>query len=368
MQLWRGGFSMSTHAQISLVLLVIGALFLPQANCFAQDVLPPALEEVAASTRQWTGVAVSKCGRTFVSYPRWTKGLPYSVAELDASGMPTPFPTKEWNTWTGIENPRERFVAVQSIFVDDKNHVWVLDTGNPEFNGVIPNAAKLVEVDLAGPKVLNTFIFPASIAKPDSYLNDVRVDSKTRTAFITDSGNGAIIVVYLGTKQYRRLLDSHPSTHAEKDVFITVAGSKWLRDGKVPQVHADGIALDSKGGQLYFQALTGKTLYRVATDVLRDPTLDDEAIAAKLTVVAEVGPSDGLLFGPEEKLYIASLEHNAVRTLTREGRLEVIMDGEEIAWPDSFSVDPEGRVYFTVSRIHEGRTPSSVYKIFRLAK
>jgi sugar lactone lactonase YvrE len=206
------------------------------------------------------------------------------------------------------------------------------------------------------------------VAKPDSYLNDVRVDTRTGTAFITDSGNGALIVVYLSSKQFRRILDNHPSTHAEKDVTITVGGTKWLRDGKTPQIHADGIALDSKGGQLYFQALTGKTLYRIATDVLRDPTLDDEAIARKLTVVAEVGPSDGLLFGPGGKLYLSSLEHNAIRALSPEGKLDVIIDGEEIAWPDSFSIDPEGRVYFTVSRIHEGQTPSSVYKIFRLSK
>ncbi len=359
---------MASHARLSLVLVLVGALLVPQANCFAQDILPPALEEVAASTRQWTGIAVSKCGRTFVSYPRWSKGLPYSVAELDASGMPTPFPSKEWNTWTGIENPKKRFVAVQSIFVDNDNHVWVLDTGNPEFKGVIPNAAKLVEIDLAGPKVLNTYIFPRTVAKSDSYLNDVRVDSKTRAAFITDSGNGALIVVYLATKRYRRILDDHPSTHSEKDVSITVAGNKWVRDGKPPQVHADGIALDTKGGQLYFQALTGKTLYRVATDVLRDPTLDDAAIAEKLTTVAEVGPSDGLLFAPDGKLYLSSLEHNAIRTLSPEGKLDVLIGDDELAWVDSFSIDPEGRIYFTVSRIHEGRTPSSVYKIFRLSK
>ncbi len=359
---------MIKNSNLSLVLLVFVVLLLPRQNCFADELLPPVLEEVAASTRQWTGISVSKCGRTFVSYPRWSKGLPYSVAELDASGTPTPFPNREWNTWTGIENPMKRFIAVQSVFVDDENHVWVLDTGNPEFKGVIPNGAKLVEIDLAGPKVVNTILFPPTVAKADSYLNDVRVDTKTNTAFITDSGNGALIVVYLTSKRFRRILDDHPSTHAERDVSITVSGSKWLREGKVPQVHADGIALDVKGGQLYFQALTGKTLYRVATDVLRDPTLDDAAIAEKLTVVAEVGPSDGLLFGPDGKLYLSSLEHNAVRTLSAEGKLDVVIDGAEISWPDSFSFDPEGRVYFTTSRIHEGKTPSSVYKIFRLVK
>lgn len=354
--------------RVALVLLVVGALVLPQAALRADEILPPALEEVAASTRQWTGIAVSKCGRTFVSYPRWSKGLPYSVAELDASGTPTPFPDKEWNTWTGRENPLKRLVAVQSIFVDDRNHVWILDTGNPEFKGVLSNGAKLVEIDLAGPKVVRTIAFPRTVARPDSYLNDLRIDTKTNTAFITDSGNGAIIVVYLSTTSFRRLLDDHPSTHAEPGAFVTVSGSKWLRDGKPPQIHADGIALDTKSGYLYFQALTAKTLYRVPTVVLRDPSLDDAAIGKKVEVVAEVGPSDGLLFGPGDKLYISSLEHNAVRTLSPDGRLEMLVEGDQISWPDTFTVDPEGRVYFTVSRIHEGQTPTDVYKIFRLVK
>ncbi len=352
---------------VALMLLLLGALMLPLQTAVA-DESTVVLEEVAASTRQWTGISISKSGRTFVSYPRWTKGLPHSVAELDAAGTPTPFPTREWNSWTGIENPGKRFIAVQSIFIDADDHLWVLDTGNPEFKGVIPGGAKLVEIDLAKAEVLNTFLFPRTVALPDSYLNDVRVDARTRTAFITDSGNGAIVVAYLATQRYRRLLDNHPSTHAEPDLTITVAGSPWLRDGKTPQVHADGIALDTAGDMLYFQALTGKKLYRVSTLVLRDPTLDDAAVAAQVQEVAEVGPSDGLLFGPSGKLYLSSIEQSAIRTLSADGKLAVLATGDEISWPDSFSADAEGRVYFTTSRIHEGKAPTTVYKIFRLSQ
>lgn len=358
---------MRSYIRIAAVLLVLGAQAWLLRSGMAQEGTP-VLEEVAASTRQWTGIAISKSGRTFVSYPRWNKGLPHSVAELDAAGTPTPFPDREWNTWTGIEKPRKRFVAVQSIFIDSADHLWVLDSGNPEFNGLIPGAAKLVEVDLNGPRVLNTFVFPGTIALRDSYLNDVRVDAKTRTAFITDSGNGAIIIAYLSTQRYRRLLDNHPSAHAVKDLAITVAGSQWLREGVAPQVHADGLALDVNGGMLYFQALTGKQLYRISTLALRDPTLDDAAIAAQVEAVAEVGPSDGLFFGPDGNLYLSSIEQNAIRTLSPDGKLTTLIANDEISWPDSFSVDPEGRIYFTTSRIHEGKSPSTVYKIFRLVK
>ena len=45
------------------------------------------------------------------------------------------------------------------------------------------------------------------------------------------------------------------------------------KTGKAPEVHADGIAFDKKGGWLYYHPLTGVTLYRIKTDHLRDETL-----------------------------------------------------------------------------------------------
>ena len=58
----------------------------------------PSLEVVASSTRLWTGVAVSREGRVFVNYPRWSDDVPLSVAELK-DGEPVAFPSAEWNRW-----------------------------------------------------------------------------------------------------------------------------------------------------------------------------------------------------------------------------------------------------------------------------
>jgi sugar lactone lactonase YvrE len=348
---------------IALAVMLVGTVTDP---ALAQEARPPQLQEVAASTRQWTGIAISRDNKIFVSYPRWTKGLPYSVAQLDSSGTPIPYPDRDWNSWTGIENPTKHFVAVQSVYVDSKNHLWVLDTGNPEFAGVIPNAAKLVEIDPAGPTVVRTVLFPPTVARHDSYLNDVRVDRRTDTAFITDSGNGALVIVYLTSGRFRRVLDDHPATHGEAGLTVTIGETPWLRGGKAPVVHADGIALDPTGKTLYFQALTGKTLYRIGTEVLRDPTLDDAAIAEKLEVVAEVGPSDGLLMEADATLLLTSLEKNAISALSPEGKLTIRITDPAIAWPDSLASDGKGSFYFTTSRIHEGNAPTTVYKIFKV--
>ena len=68
------------------------------------------LVEVASSERLWTGVAVSKKGRIFVNYPRWSDDVTFSVGEINATGGAVPFPDEEWNTWDGSTASADRFV------------------------------------------------------------------------------------------------------------------------------------------------------------------------------------------------------------------------------------------------------------------
>ncbi len=113
-----------------------------------------------------------------------------------------------------------------------------------------------MKVDLNTNQVVQTIPFGEDIAPSKSYLNDVRIDTKANTAFITESGKGAIIVVDLKTGKARRLLDGHKSTQFEKDVKITVDGKELLDQEKKapPQIAADGIALDVKNDYLYYHA------------------------------------------------------------------------------------------------------------------
>lgn len=49
-------------------------------------------------------------------------------------------------------------------------------------------------------------------------------------------------------------------------------------DGRGVEFAVDGIALSPDGQYLYYQALTGRTLYRIATAALRDSTLSAAAL------------------------------------------------------------------------------------------
>lgn len=321
------------------------------------------LEIVAESKRQWTGVAVSPDGRLFVNYPRWSDEVPISVAEL-IDGRPVPYPDETWNAFEPGKDPKTHFVCVQSVTVDAAGRLWILDPANPKFGGVVPGGPKLLEVDLASDEVVRTYRFDAEVAPEGSYLNDVRVDVERDVAYLSESGMGALVVLDLATGTSRRLLADHPSTNAEP-IDITIEGRAWKRGGQTPQVHADGIGLSPDGRWVYYQALTGRTMYRVPTQALRDASLDAGRLASQVERVAESGVSDGLIFDANGNLYLSSLEENAINRLTPAHERERVVHDPRLAWPDSFALGSDGWIYVTTALIHRGAEPKDPYRLWR---
>lgn len=348
---------------------LIVSIFAVVIQIICMSVLPgiaenKTLEAVAISDAQWTGLAVSKEGRLFVNYPRWSDSVPVSAAEL-INGKAVPYPNNTLNDWQPGENPATHLVCVQALFIDSKNRLWILDPANPGFKGVIPGGPKLLKVNLTTNRVVRTFHFDSDIALQNSYLNDVRIDTQREFAFITDSGDGALIVLNLKTGKARRRLVNHASTAAE-EVLLTIGGKPWLLNGDPPRVHADGIAYDARTDRVYYQALTGRTMYRISGAALRQFDLSENAIAVQVERVGNTGASDGLIFHPKGYVYISAIEHDAIFRTTPEGRVETVVQDQRIAWPDSFSFGPDGKLYFTTSRIHEGVTPTGQYGIYRI--
>jgi sugar lactone lactonase YvrE len=322
------------------------------------------LIEVAGSDRQWTGVAVSRDGRIFVNYPRWSDDVTFSVGEIQASGDITPFPNAKWNAWDGETGPGEHFICVQSVFIDEDDDLWILDAANPGFMGTVAGGSKLIRIDLGGNRVEDTIVFDEDVAPPEGYLNDVRIDTGLQTAYITDSGLGAILVVDLKTGKSRRLLSDHPSTKSE-GITLTIGGREWLRAGKPPHVHSDGLALTPDGKYLYYQALTGRTLYRIETRWLRDRTLSAQQLGRKVESMYETGAADGIAFGHDRYLYVTAIEDNAIKKFVRLGTLETVVEDSRLRWPDSIARGPDGFLYVTTSQIHLGPDPGEPYRLLK---
>lgn len=331
---------------------------------------------VAARTpKQLAGVAISRSGRIFVNFPRWVDEPTPSVAEVAPDGSLVPYPDAEINAWDKVPGATAatHFVCVQSVVADADDHLWILDPAAPGFETVVAGGAKLLQVNLATDQILRVYAFDEVAAPGKSYLNDVRVAHGH--AFITDSGLGAIVVLDLATGVARRLLADHPSTRAEAGVDPVIGGRpfRFSADHTTPQVHTDGIAIDPAQRHVYYKALTGRTLYRVAIAALLDQTLTAEELGRRVERVAVTDVSDGLEFDGPGNLYMTALERDAITVLRPDGRYEVLATAPEFAWPDTITLSRDGDLLFSASQFHrmpafhdgvDQRTPP--YQVFRL--
>jgi sugar lactone lactonase YvrE len=333
-----------------------------------------ALTIVAQFDHQATGVAVTQDGRRFVNFPRWTDDAPISVAEVMKDGSLRPYPDAKWNSWRNAranEMPvSDYFVCVQSIVPDNHGNLWVVDPGAPGNEKILPGAPKLVKIDLQTNQVTKVIPVPGDVALQGTYLNDIRFSPDGRTGYITDSGTrGAIIVVDLDSGKSWRTLDGHPSTQIDKTVTVTLDGQPLKRpDGRQPAFAADGIAISNDGRMLYYQALTGKTLYAVDTAKLRRGVSEADRAAAVRTV-ATTNVADGLWMSRAGVLYITSPADYSVKRLDGTTTRTVLTD-KRLRWPDTFSEGADGRLYLTASHIQDtvwftpGAPPSIVTQLY----
>lgn len=330
------------------------------------------LQEVARSQRRWTGVAVSPFGDIFVNYPRWSDDTTFSVGRIGADRIARPFPNTAWNTWAPGDDPATHFVCVQSVYADSHNRLWVLDAASPKMAGIVSGGAKLVCFDIPTGKLIRNYRFAADMLLPNSYLNDVRVDNNYGFAYISDSGAGGLLVVNIQDGEQngktRRLLDASPATHAEK-IDVTINGSPWTFLGRKPVVNVDGLALSRNGQWLYFHALTGRTLYRINTEWLRDDRL---TASQTVDLVQRMGfdrPCDGMEVDAGGNVYLTDVEQNCItRAVPKEDgtvRYEKMLTDSRLEWPDSLAWDSAGALYVTTSRLGSD-SEGGPYRLFKL--
>lgn len=317
----------------------------------------PALELVAQSPRQWTGIAVSKDNRVFVNFPRWSEDVPLSVAELK-NGQVSAWPDAAWNEWKPGSAEQNHFVAVQSVVIDDRDRLWAVDTGNPWFKGVIATP-RLLQFELSSGRLVRSYAFPPEVSSGDSYLNDVRVDTEREVAYLTDSQAGGLVVLDLKSGSARKVLKDHPSTHAETD-HLMVLGRRFDR-----AVQSDGIALSPDRKTLYWSVLTGHSLWRIPTEALLDTKLDDKALASRVEKAHTIVAPDGILFDSSGVLWLGGLEDGSIYRYVPGGAYEQVIHDARLLWPDSFAEGPKGWIYVTTTQIHLPPAERGPYGIYR---
>jgi sugar lactone lactonase YvrE len=357
-------------------LILLAALITVPAIAQVRDTPAPArLQRVAhCPDQQITGLAIGTDGRIFVNLPRWTVDVPISVGVLKDGGI-APYPDAAWNAWRNSNHlsPADHFICVQSVVTDGPGALWVLDPAAPGMIGPVKGGPKLVRIDLKTSKVTKVIHFDGSLAPAGSYLNDVRFSPDGKIGFISDSGaQGAILVVDITSGTARRVLAGDTSTQADPSVSVTADGHKLqLPGGRSLRVGVDGIAVSADGAYLYYQALVGKTLYRVPTASLLDAHLTPAQLSGKVERVQTTHPADGLWIDPQNRLYVTNPETNSIEIAMPGKPLVTLARDKQLRWPDSFAQGPGGTLYVSASHIQDSPwfkpdakvTPSDVFRV-----
>ena len=335
--------------QFLLPALLASTAFLAVHGAFAQPAAP-ALAVAAESTEMiWNAVAVDR-GRVFVAGPHWTGSKGPALALIGEQGDPQPYPDAEWNSWQPGVATASAFVNVNAIHLDRKGGLWVVDTGSPDFGGdPLPSGAKLVKIDLATNRVTRVYPLGPDIARPGSYVDDIRFNGDI--GYLTDAGRPGLIVFDALTGEARRVLDDHPSTTAPADRPIILDGAVLKApDGSPLRVHSDPLELSPDGTWLHYGPLTGPWS-RIETRWLDDPSLTPTELAAKVEPWADIPPVGGTAMATTGDFYFTDLAEDALKRRAADGTVSTIVKDPRLHWVDAPFIDDAGSMWLPVPQM-----------------
>jgi sugar lactone lactonase YvrE len=331
------------------------------------------LEQVFSDdTYQLTGVAVSKEGRLFTCYPLWPGPHKYDVVEILPDNQVKPYPNETMNSWKQGDDGKNKWVCVQAVYVDDENYLWVVDPACPNMEQVYDNSFKLVKFNLATNSIEEVYRFD-DVLSNQSYINDVRVDTDRKVAYLTNSNEGGIVVVNLETGTIRELLRSHYSVKHDPSFKLIVDGKEFKKNGKPVHLQSDGIALTPDGEWLYYKPLTDNKLYRIRTKFLRYEELPEDKLNAAVEDLGTFSVTDGMIFDKHSNLYLGDYQNYKMVKIAYGHKEEDVVADERLIWPDSYAISEDAYLYISCSQINkqpdynEGEnkriTPYAIYRM-----
>ncbi|KAH7380638.1 major royal jelly protein-domain-containing protein [Pyrenochaeta sp. MPI-SDFR-AT-0127] len=338
-------------------------------------------------------ITVSRNGRKFSNYPAGLdsnntntgSNNKYQVAELTEENTEIPYPNVEINNPPGgavnytttppsAAKYQDYLIGVQSVVLDAKDRLWILDTGRAQLeDGTLALASygcpKLIGVNLEDDSIIKTIIFPTTVAFGDSYLNDIRFDLRPSItapgqgiAYLTDSsseGRNGIIIVDLGTGNSWRHLNNIPEVSAERGFvpYVWVQPLYYIASPNEPlttvPLGSNGIALSADGEDLYFGPVGGRGLYSVSTERLRDCSQTSELLVqAAVKNHGQRGVSDGFETDTNGFIYAGNMEQNEIGYYNpQNGSMTVLVRDPRINWVDTMSVADDGYLYSTNNQL-----------------
>lgn len=274
------------------------------------------------------------------------------VVEVKPNGTLVPFPNVEW---TRGRNPDGTGLdSVLGIQADANGVVWMLDNG---MRGQV--TPQLVGWNTRTNQLEKVIPLPQQIGQPDSFLNDLAVDSTHDAVYISDpasASTAALIVVDLKTGEARRVLTGDRSVVPEQvDLVIDRTPVQSLKpDGSIerPRIGANPIALDARNEWLYFGPMHATRLYRIPTADLRNAQLSAEQLAQKVEDYAERPITDGISIDRENNIYIGDLSAHAIGVIRSDRTYQRLVSAAWLDWTDAFSFGTDGYLYSVVNQLN----------------
>lgn len=312
----------------------------------------PQLQKIYSdNTYQFTGVGVSKNGRVFVTYPYWSNTYKYAVVEVMPDGSSKPFPDAAMNSWKKGEDGTKKWVCVQTAYVDADDYLYIVDPAAPFLSKVQGNGTKVVKFDLKTNKPVQTYRFTGTV-DDNSYINDIRVDTKKQIAYLTNSGEGGIVILDLKTGKSRQVLEADKFTLPDPNHKFIIDGKEFKKQGQPAKFNSDGIALTPDGDWLYYKTINDKILYRIKTSALLNLKLTKQQLSGSVQNLGEVVNTDGMIFDPQGTLYLGDIVNYRMVKLTPELKASVWFKSPLLIWPDTYSI-ANGYLYITTSQINK---------------
>ncbi len=312
-------------------------------------------------------VATAPNGRIFLNMVRMDGSPGPRVVEW-VDGKAIPYPSATWNEGATASNAANRLVLVNSLRLGPEGDLWLVDSGVPAFGKPrLPHGPKLVDIDPVTNEVKRVFDLD-SYTNAKSFVDDVRFNGKT--AYLSDAGSGAIIVLNLTTGTGRRVLENTAAVQATKPAMPD--GKPLIGPNAKPvYVNADQMEVSPDGQWLYFQPLCGP-LYRIETKWLED-SVPPPAMASHIEHFADTPSTGGTAMDASGNIYLSDIDGMRLLKITPNGSITEVLSDKRLTWIDAMWIDDQGYLWMPAAQLnridlfqggHSGvHLPAHVYKV-----
>lgn len=306
-----------------------------------------------------SGIAVSKSGRIFLSFPRHADNhQSFALAELKNNEL-IPFPSKNF-VFKSDKPKSDWLVSPHGMYLDRNEILWIIDDGKLAGEKEIEaGAAKVVGIDIKTGKILHKVVIGSNSMDNDSHLNDIRVNpdlGKSGVAFITNSGFGkhyGLVIVDIATGKSREILKNHTTTSPEEKFMAFLEGEPRTMENKAksfPNGGADGISLSSDGKRIFWTNISGRKLFSLPTELISDFNTDENTIIKNIKFEGQAPATDGLAEDLDGNIYFGAFEQQSAVKRSPNGDYTLVgHDKENLVWPDGLAYQ-NGYLYITLGQ------------------